>query len=44
MAAAREPKRLWMVNASDHRFSNNTRDCDRRLFDAIAWVREHEVR
>jgi alpha-beta hydrolase superfamily lysophospholipase len=38
MAAAHEPKRLWIVNASDHRFSNNERDCDRRLFDAIDWI------
>jgi len=29
---------LWIVNASDHRFSNNTGECDRRLFDAIDWI------
>jgi alpha-beta hydrolase superfamily lysophospholipase len=41
MAAAHEPKRLWIVSASDHRFSNNTGDCDARLFDAINWIRDH---
>lgn len=36
---AREPKRLWIVNASDHRFSDNLAEFDQRLLDAIAWVR-----
>jgi type IV secretory pathway VirJ component len=38
MSAAAEPKRLWIVNASDHRFSDNLRDCDRRLLEAISWI------
>jgi type IV secretory pathway VirJ component len=38
IAAAGEPKRLWIVNASDHRFSGNIGDCDRRLLDAIGWI------
>ena len=38
MAAAHEPKKLWLVSASDHRFSGNTRECDSRLFDAIDWI------
>jgi fermentation-respiration switch protein FrsA (DUF1100 family) len=37
--AARQPKRLWIVEASDHRFSNNLPEFDRRLLEAIAWVR-----
>ena len=36
--AAKQPKRLWIVNASDHRFSDNLPEFDRRLLDAIAWV------
>jgi len=36
--AAREPKRLWIVEASDHRFSNNMTELERRLLEAIAWV------
>jgi uncharacterized protein len=41
MAAARDPKQLWMVEAADHRFSNNLAEFDRRVIDAIAWVRAH---
>jgi alpha-beta hydrolase superfamily lysophospholipase len=41
MAAAHEPKRLWIVSASDHRFSNNTVECDARLFEAINWIHDH---
>ena len=36
--AAREPKRLWIIEASDHRFSNNMTELERRLLEAIAWV------
>jgi len=38
---AREPKRLWTVNAADHRFSNNEREFEARLLEAIAWVQQH---
>lgn len=41
MANAREPKQLWIVDAADHRFSNNLRECDARLRDALDWVRAH---
>ena len=36
--AAREPKRLWIVRASDHRFSDNLGEFDRRLLEAAAWA------
>jgi fermentation-respiration switch protein FrsA (DUF1100 family) len=36
--AAKDPKRLWIVKASDHRFSDNLDEFDRRLLEAIAWV------
>lgn len=39
LAAAKEPSRLWVVEASDHAFSNNRPEFDQRLLDAIAWVR-----
>jgi dienelactone hydrolase len=35
---AREPKRLWVVNAANHRFSNNEVEFDRCLFEAIDWI------
>jgi pimeloyl-ACP methyl ester carboxylesterase len=38
MAAALEPKRLWIVNAADHRFSDNLAEFDRRLIEAIEWI------
>jgi fermentation-respiration switch protein FrsA (DUF1100 family) len=37
-AAASEPKKLWVVTASNHRFSNNLPEFDRRLLEAIAWI------
>jgi len=39
MDGAKEPKRLWIIKAADHRFSDNLPELDRRLLDAIAWVR-----
>jgi alpha-beta hydrolase superfamily lysophospholipase len=41
---AGDPKRLWIVNASDHRFSDNLDEFDRQLLEAIAWVNEHRPR
>lgn len=43
IAAAQEPKRLWIVDATDHRFSHNTIECDRRVFEAINWIHDHEA-
>jgi pimeloyl-ACP methyl ester carboxylesterase len=37
---AREPKRLWVINASNHRFSDNLTGFDARLMDAIEWIRQ----
>jgi pimeloyl-ACP methyl ester carboxylesterase len=39
MDRAREPKRQWIVEASNHRFSDNRAAFDRRLLEALAWVR-----
>lgn len=41
---AAEPKRLWIVKASDHRFSDNLPEFDQRLLDAIEWVRANAPR
>ena len=40
---AGEPKKLWVVNASDHRFSDNLPEFDRRLVEAVTWVSLHAV-
>jgi fermentation-respiration switch protein FrsA (DUF1100 family) len=42
MAAAGDPKRLWVVNAANHRFSDNLGACDAALFEAIAWIHDHQ--
>jgi fermentation-respiration switch protein FrsA (DUF1100 family) len=44
MDAAGEPKKLWIINAGDHRFSGNLAEFDQRLLEAIAWVRERTSR
>lgn len=41
---AREPKRLWIVKATNHRFSSNLAEFDRRLVEAIDWVRQNTPR
>lgn len=41
---ANDPKRLWIVNASNHRFSDNVKELDRQLLEAIAWVNERSPR
>ena len=42
--AAKEPKKLWIVSAADHRFSNNLAEFDRRLLEAIDWMAQNRVR
>jgi alpha-beta hydrolase superfamily lysophospholipase len=32
------PKRLWVIEASDHRFSNQATEFSRRLLEAMDWV------
>jgi alpha-beta hydrolase superfamily lysophospholipase len=41
---ASEPTRLWIVSGADHRFSNNLEEFDRRLLEAMAWVRSRAPR
>lgn len=38
MVSAREPKQLWIVDAKDHRFSDNQAGLQQKLFEALAWV------
>ena len=44
LAAAGEPKRLWVVPASDHRFSDNLGAFDQRLLEALAWIAQQRGR
>lgn len=41
---ANEPKRLWIVSASNHRFSDNQAELERRLLEAISWIEQHQPR
>ena len=38
------PKRLWIVQATDHRFSGNLAEFDERLLEAIEWVKQSQPR
>ncbi|MFN8062413.1 MAG: alpha/beta hydrolase [Vicinamibacterales bacterium] len=37
-ARAGDPKRLWIVRASNHRFEDNLAEFDARLIDAVRWI------
>ena len=39
-----EPKRMWVVGASDHRFSDNLSSFDRSLLEAVDWVMQNQPR
>jgi alpha-beta hydrolase superfamily lysophospholipase len=39
MDRAAEPKKLWVVPASDHRFSDNRADFERALLESLEWIR-----
>jgi hypothetical protein len=41
---AHHPNKLWIVSGSDHRFSGNTAEFDRRLIEAIEWVKQNTPR
>jgi alpha-beta hydrolase superfamily lysophospholipase len=41
---AGEPKKLWIVKASNHRFSDNLAEFEKRLIEAMEWVRENTPR
>jgi alpha-beta hydrolase superfamily lysophospholipase len=41
---ANEPKRLWVIDASNHRFSGAVDEFDRRLLEAVAWVQARSPR
>ena len=36
-----DPKKLWVVKAVDHRFSDNLEEFDRRLVEAVAWLKQN---
>lgn len=42
MRGAKEPKKLWIVSASNHRFSDNLAEFDRRLLEAVEWIKQNQ--
>ena len=42
LAGAHDPKRLWMIEAADHRFSDQQPELALRLVEAIDWLRKNE--
>jgi fermentation-respiration switch protein FrsA (DUF1100 family) len=43
-AQASEPKRLWIVEATNHRFSSNLPEFDARLMEAVEWIQHNQPR
>jgi len=43
-AGLQDPKKIWVVNAVDHRFSNNLAEFDRRLVEAVSWIQQNAQR
>jgi alpha-beta hydrolase superfamily lysophospholipase len=41
-SAAKQPKKLWIVKASNHRFSDNLEEFDKRLLEAIDWLAQNQ--
>jgi fermentation-respiration switch protein FrsA (DUF1100 family) len=41
---AAAPKKLWVVQASDHKFSGNIEEFNARLLEAIQWVKQNQPR
>jgi len=37
-ARAREPKKMWVIEASNHRFSDNRSELDARILEALDWI------
>ena len=42
LSNAQEPKKLWIVKAANHRFSDNLPEFDQRLLEAIEWLKGHQ--
>ncbi len=37
-ARAGEPKKMWIIEAANHRFSNNREELDRKILEALQWI------
>jgi pimeloyl-ACP methyl ester carboxylesterase len=41
IALAGEPKRMWIIEADNHRFSNARNELDRAILEALTWINQH---
>jgi dienelactone hydrolase len=41
---AKDPKKLWIIKAADHRFSDNLSEFDQCLLQAITWIAQHPAK
>jgi hypothetical protein len=41
LALAGDPKKMWVVESSNHRFSDNRDGLNRCILEALAWIRAH---
>jgi hypothetical protein len=37
---AGEPKKMWVIEATNHRFSENRPELDRRMLEALEWIKK----
>ncbi len=37
---AGEPKQMWVIEATNHRFSDNRPELDRRMLEALEWIKK----
>jgi hypothetical protein len=42
LARAGEPKRMWVIEAGNHRFSDNRDELDRRMVEALEWIKNQK--
>jgi dipeptidyl aminopeptidase/acylaminoacyl peptidase len=35
-----EPKKMWVIEAANHRFSNNRAELDRVILEALHWIKK----
>jgi type IV secretory pathway VirJ component len=43
LASARQPSRLWIVDAWDHRFRGNVEEFNGRLLEALIWIQQNST-
>jgi hypothetical protein len=42
LARAGEPKKMWIIEAATHRFSDNRAELDQRLLEALEWIKSQK--